>query len=294
MFGADGAILLPNRTQFNEAIADGHQSPRTSEDKKGYISWKGEGARSVRVLRPTLIREIEEDWTKRSGALGRWIIKVRADGSPASPIEFVEFDRGSTEESVWDRVIDVSRRLAVDLGPFGLLARVQGSRWPAADGYINGWNAALESGPPTLALHGTVEVQSLSGRTLGLIVTPLHPLRLAWHGLYDQVAAHARYEQKLTGSAVQSVLRNLDSSSFPATLPRHSGKGIYICGHVGISCGGDDFCDGDPLNQKHRYRCWQCVSVVVASNRSAHSRRRECSGARREIGHYLDWSPTQR
>jgi hypothetical protein len=51
----------------------------------------------------------------------------------------------------------------------------------------------FEGGAPEIALHGTVEVQSVSGRTLGLIVTPLHPLRFAWHGVYDQLAAHARY-----------------------------------------------------------------------------------------------------
>jgi hypothetical protein len=34
------------------------------------------------------------------------------------------------------------------------LARIQGARWPAADGYVNGWITALESGAPELALHG--------------------------------------------------------------------------------------------------------------------------------------------
>jgi hypothetical protein len=64
-------------------------------------------------------------------------------------------------------VVEAARKLATDIGPLGLLARVQGARWPAADAYVNGWIAALEGGSPEIALHGTVEVQSVSGRTLG-------------------------------------------------------------------------------------------------------------------------------
>jgi DNA phosphorothioation-dependent restriction protein DptH len=180
---SDGAIAIATRALFDEAIADGHLPPRASEDKKGYISWRGERGRSIRVLRPLLIRQVEEDWRARNGAVGRWITRVRSDGSPAGALDFKSFERGACEHGIWDRIVEFSRKLALDLGPLGLLARVQGARWPTGDGYLNGWTAALESGAPELALHGTVEVQSPSGRTLGLIVTPLHPLRLAWHSL---------------------------------------------------------------------------------------------------------------
>ena len=47
--------------------------------------------------------------------------------------------------------------------------------------YLLAWAAFLAEGDPLLALAHTVEVQSLSGRTVGLIVLPSHPLRVAWH-----------------------------------------------------------------------------------------------------------------
>ena len=113
-----------------------------------------------------------------------------------------------------------------------MLARVQGVRWPAGDAYVNAWTAALEAGSPQLALHGCVEVRSLSGRAVGLIVTPLHPLRVAWHGLYDQVAAHARYEEGLKPAAVQKVLKGLDSAQVPAVLPGVGGTRGYVFADV--------------------------------------------------------------
>jgi DNA phosphorothioation-dependent restriction protein DptH len=62
-------------------------------------------------------------------------------------------------------------------------------------------------------------VQSLSGSTIGLIVTAAHPLRLAWHAAYDLLAAHARYEDGLSAFEVIRVLAALDSAHFPAALP---------------------------------------------------------------------------
>ena len=228
----DGAISFPDRAAYDEAIAGGHLAPRAAEDKKGYIIWTGERGRSIRVHRPALIRQVEEDWIRRSGAVGRWLQSARADGSPSGPLQFIPIAPGSCDANVWERVTDASRRLAAELGPFGLLARVQGPRWRAGDDYVNGWAAALESGDPELALHGTIEVSSLSGRPLGLMVTPLHPLRLAWHGLYDLVAAHARYEEGVTGADLLRALRAVDSAHFPAALPGVNGTGGYVFADV--------------------------------------------------------------
>ena len=232
----DGAIAIATRAAFEEIIKHGHLPPRASEDKKGFISWQLEGGRSIRVLRPVLIRHVEDDWRDRNGAVGRWIVRVRADGSPAGRPEFRALERGPCEESAWDRVVESARKFAADVGPFGLLARVQGARWPAADAYVNACIAALECGAPEIALHGTVEVQSFSGRTLGLIVTPLFPLKLAWHGVYDQLAAHARYEQGMTPAAVQKSVSALDSAHFPAALPGiRPGGGFRVCGRPRFS-----------------------------------------------------------
>jgi hypothetical protein len=61
--------------------------------------------------------------------------------------------------------------------------------------YLLAWTSLLEEGDPAYALANTVEVQSLAGRTIGLIVLPGHPLRLAWHSAYDNLVLHTRYEQ---------------------------------------------------------------------------------------------------
>jgi DNA phosphorothioation-dependent restriction protein DptH len=283
---SEGAISIATRALFDEAIVDGHRPPLALEDGKGYISWRGEGGRSIRVLRPALIRQVEEDWRKRNGAVGRWIARVRADGSPAGPLEFTSFERGVCDTGLWDRVVEVSRKLALDLGPLGLLARVQGARWPAGDGYLNGWIAALESGAPEIALHGTVEVQSLSGRPIGLIVTPLHPLRLAWHGLYDHLAAHARYEQGLSAPAVQNALKSLDSSHFPAALPGTDTSGFVFADTLGFHAVAMT-CDADPEPKASVALLAMCLGSgqqSVAPSVGAES----ASVLAREIGHYLD------
>jgi hypothetical protein len=217
---SEGAIGLTTRAAFDESTAPGASSG-TAEDKKGFITWKGvPGGRGVRVVRPALIRRVETDWVARGGPVGRWIQTVRTDGSPAGELVFEP-----AAVLPGDRVVDACRRLATELGPTGLLGRVLATRWPAADGYVNAWEKALDAGEPWLALHGTVEVQSQSGRPLGLLVTPLHPLRFAWHALYDSVLAQARYEGGLSTQATIKAAAVIDGAHLPFALPAPAFKG---------------------------------------------------------------------
>jgi DNA phosphorothioation-dependent restriction protein DptH len=283
----DGAISFASRTDYDEAIAEGHMPPRTTEDKKGYIIWTGDRGRSVRVRRPALIRQVEEDWVRQQGAPGRWTQSVRADGSPVGPPMFIALEPGSCNASIWDRVKDASRRLSADLGPFGLLARVQGPRWRAGDDYVNSWIAALESGAPELALHGTVEVKSLSGRPIGVIATPLHPLRLAWHALYDIATAHARYEEGMLAPAVHKAMKSIDSAHFPATLPGAGESRGYVFGDVlGFNAVAMTV-DGEPEPKAAVALLSVCLgggSESVGPSIGAQS----ASLIAREIRHYLD------
>jgi DNA phosphorothioation-dependent restriction protein DptH len=193
---------------------------RAHEDRQGYIAWRSPSGRSFRVFRPPLVREIEQDWTARGGAPGRWSTRVRADGSPAEPVAFHPFDRGACPEDLWDRLAKATRRLCEEAAKgSGLLALVQGARVQWVEDYLLAWAGALEQGSPDLALANTVEVRTLSGRTLGLIVLPGHPVRLAWHAAYDQLAAHGRYEEGMTATKVVDVLTSLDSAHFPEVLP---------------------------------------------------------------------------
>lgn len=229
----DGAIMIKERGTFDKVVAGAPTAERAIEDRKGFIVWKSEGiGRAVRVERPPLIRQIEEDWVDRNGTPGRWVQAVRADGSPAGALRFVPFERGDCDAAAWGRLVDASRKLAEDLGPLGLLARVKTAGWRRADDYVNGWLGGLETGDPELALHGTVEVQAMSGRTLGLLVTPLHPLRFAWGALYDNVVIHARYEQGAEPARLQKTLKSLDSAQFPFVLPGVDGGPVFVFADV--------------------------------------------------------------
>jgi DNA phosphorothioation-dependent restriction protein DptH len=94
--------------------------------------------------------------------------------------------------------------------------------------YLLAWAALLESSAPLLALANTVEVQSLSGRTIGLIVLPSHPLRVAWHVAYDNLAFHSSFEDKAAPKQVRDEFAILDGAMFPAFLPGLEEKAPFV------------------------------------------------------------------
>jgi len=85
--------------------------------------------------------------------------------------------------------------------------------------YLLAWTALLDEGDPSLALANTVEIQSLSGRTIGLIVLPAHPLRVAWQTAYDNLVLHAAFDEKLSPKDIRDELAVLDGAMYPAFLP---------------------------------------------------------------------------
>jgi len=85
--------------------------------------------------------------------------------------------------------------------------------------YLLAWTALLDEADPSLALANTVEVQSLSGRPIGLIVLPSHPLRVAWHVAYDNLVLHAAFAQNMSPKDIRDELAALDGAMFPAFLP---------------------------------------------------------------------------
>jgi hypothetical protein len=85
--------------------------------------------------------------------------------------------------------------------------------------YLLAWSALLDEGEPSLALANTVEVQSLSGRTIGLIVLPSHSLRIAWMAAYDNLVLYAAFDQNRNPNDVRKELSALDGAMYPAFLP---------------------------------------------------------------------------
>src|SRR5262249_46169572 len=156
--------------------------------------------KSFRVFRPPLVHEVEQDWVARAGEIGRWRVKVRASGARAGLPEFVPIaaPSGTSWQSLWDRAVSASPRMAERGGACGGgVGQVYDQDAKVFDTvvkeYMIAWEKLLDEADPHCALANTVEIQSLSGRTIGLIVLPTHPLRVAWHVAYDNLVLDTRF-----------------------------------------------------------------------------------------------------
>ena len=188
-----------------------------------------DAGKSFRVHRPSLVAEVEKDWTERGGAIGRWVVSVRRSGEPAGPARFVPIEpvavKGTSDvESAWGRVKYASRRLAEHFGRSGggpgqVYSESSKVFETIVREYILAWAAALDVAEPGLALAQTVEIQSLSRRTIGLIVLPAHPLRVAWHAAYDNLVLHSAFEHHATAKHIRDEFAVLDGAMFPPFLP---------------------------------------------------------------------------
>ena len=208
-------------------------------DARGFVVLRPPDARlrkSFRVFRPPLIRDVESEWTSRQGALGRWRVRVRASGERAAGLEWVPAEGG--EGTAWGRTVAASRRLAErfrDGG--GGVGQVHDDRSRSFDGvkeYVLAWTALLDDADSSLAICNTVEVQSLSGRTIGLIVLPAHPLRVAWQAAYDNLLFHAVFDEGQAFGQVREELRGLDGAMFPALLPNPAGGAFVFADTLGF------------------------------------------------------------
>ncbi len=224
---SEGLIELENREKASELSS----SIRTlSVDSKGFVLLRTpQRSKSFRVFRAPLIQQVESDWAARSGAIGRWRVRVRASGARATPLEFVAFEysesaSGASWRSPWERATRASKfmaeRFAASGGGVGQIYDERSKGFEAVvKEYILAWATLFEEGDPSLALANTVEIQSLSGRTIGLIVMPGHPMRVAWHVAYDNLVLHSAFEQGAAAKEIRKEFLLLDGAMFPAFLP---------------------------------------------------------------------------
>ncbi len=235
----EGAVELDTREEAEalaEAAAKGeHGNP----DNKGFLSYrprdkKGEIRKSFRVERPPLLAKIEKDWSERNDApIGRWVVRARPDGSLVQGPDYepVPTDGlGDAEQKLREATEALRKRLS---GTGGMLSQIyvhKGTGASVIGEYLNAWMSALESGPARLALANTVEVQSPSGETIGLIVLPFHPIRMAWQAAFDTLAIHLRWEQGLKADRVRKALSNLDGAHFPFLLPGLKAGEAFVFG----------------------------------------------------------------
>lgn len=224
---SEGLIELDDRDTVTALASATDSFPL---DSKGYVVLRTpQRGKSFRVFRPPLIHEVEQDWVVQNGQIGRWRVKVRASGARAGVPEFVpiepsESSSGTAWQAQWERATNVSRRMAERFGTCGGgVGQIYDQNAKVFDTvikeYLLAWTALLDVADPVLALANTVEIQSLSGRTIGIVVLPAHPLRVAWHVGYDNLVLHTRYEQGITPKQLRDELELLDGAVFPAFLP---------------------------------------------------------------------------
>ena len=233
---SEGLVELDDWENMS-AIAD--SSANFSFDEKGnwvLLRTSAETKRlSFRVPCPPLIREVEKQWAEQGGAIGHWRIKVRTSGARAGDVEFICHEgTGPT----WDKATGASRKLADCVRESGgVVGHVYDDKAKAFDSvkeYLRAWTALLESGDPSLALCNTVEVRSLAGRMIGLIVLPMHPLRVAWHAAYDNLVFHSAFEQGQKAKDVRDEFQCLDGAMFPAFLPNPDGGSFVFADTLGF------------------------------------------------------------
>jgi DNA phosphorothioation-dependent restriction protein DptH len=222
---SEGLIELEDRDKVSVLASSTEVLP---VDSKGFVLLRTpQRGKSFRVFRPSLLHEVEQQWAERAGAIGRWRVRVRASGARAAEPDFVPMSDPSQ-----DRVTNACRRMAERFAACSGVGQIYDEKSKTFDTvvkeYLLAWASLLEHGNPSLALVNTVEVQSLSGRTIGLIVLPSHPLRVAWHVAYDNLVLHAAFDEGAAPKDIRHELSALDGAMFPAFLPGLEDSGSFV------------------------------------------------------------------
>ena len=240
-----GSVAKNVRT-FSEGIAELSRevasslviNPTVKTDAKGFLVLRApvEGGKraSYKVHRPPLIKEAEADWLARGGPICRWVAQVRESGQWAGKLEFVPFGGGAGQ--AWGRALAASHKLVSRFQGVGGAGQIYDGEvgFETPQEYLRAWSALLETGDPMLALAHTVEVQSLSGRSIGLIVLPAHPLRVAWAAAYDNLVLHTAFDLGQRAKDIREEFNGLDGAMFPAFLPNPHGGAFVFADTLGF------------------------------------------------------------
>lgn len=208
------AHIVQDGESYKHLVKQIYNGQFFSHDKKGHITCRWEN-KIARVYGPPLLAELAKDWVTREGTLGRWRLRVRADGTPVGKAEFIPIAAGASA----DKLIQASRKLAEWLdgsqGPLGILYNNE----KVFNDYVQAANEVWRTSAPELTLIHTLEVISLAGRCLGLIVLPTHPLRVAWQQSFDLLVEHHRYTEELPAPEIKRLLETITGAHYPAFLP---------------------------------------------------------------------------
>ncbi len=235
------ASFMGQRQMGKQGMPD-NGAPASSAKPQNLVFRLNKTRRGFRVERPAMLRLIEDAWVKTGDTpIGRWRVTCRPDGSRAGNVEFVSLPQDGCPAAEWTKLNEAARKFRDDcMKSGGVLSRFylhdHGSATPA-NNYINAWQNALEVGSPVLAIANTLEVVTLSGRTVGLVVLPLHAQRVAWQCAYDTLALHLKLEEKVPVKRLrQSTLAWLDGANVPFALPGiTSGQSFLFADTVGFA-----------------------------------------------------------
>ena len=208
------AHIVPDGDGFRRLAKEPGNKQFFGRDAKGYITCRWE-RRAGKVFCPPLLTRLADDWVARNGALGRWRLPVRADGRPVGEAEFIPVDADPAAERLREASRQLADWLAGSQGPLGILY----DNLEVINRYVRSALDIWLNSAPALTLIQTLEVISLAGRRLGLIVLPTHPLRVAWQQSFDLLVAHYRYEEGLPAVKLQRLLANVTSAHCPAFMP---------------------------------------------------------------------------
>ena len=212
--------VAPDWESFKSLAREPKKAEFFSRDKKGYISCRCQG-KVGRVFCPPLLARLADDWIAGNGALGRWRLRVRADGTPVEEAKFVPVASNGGAERLTQASRQFANWLAGTQGPLGILYQYEDAS--AINSYVLAALSVWGAGAPELTLIQTLEVMSVAGHRLGLIVLPTHPLRVAWQQSYDLLAAYHRYhkanEDKLSPRRIEQILSRITGAHCPAFLP---------------------------------------------------------------------------
>ena len=205
------------------------EQPVFGADKKGYVTLR-HNHRGARVAAPRAFIELAKAWAvDKAGVPGRWRVTVRADGSPVNGLAIAEFIPTECNDRAFERASRIfAEWVARPGGPVGALYHHDNT--PAVKNYVEAAAGAFSTSAPDITLVQTVEVVSLSGRTIGIIVLPTHPLRVAWQQSFDMLVWHARFETGVDRKHLENLVSACSGSQYPAMLPGIGDSKPFIFG----------------------------------------------------------------
>lgn len=226
------AHIAADKDAFKQLACDPGNRQLFGNDAKGFITCRWEG-KVGKVFSPPLLSRLGKDWVERGGTVGRWRMRIRADGTPVGETEFIDMGVELTAERLTDASRQMANWLGNSQGPLGVLYHHEGVE--AINKYILAAMDVWKGCAPSLTLIHTLEVVSLTGQCHGLIVLPTHPLRVAWQQSFDLLVAHHRYEESLPAAKVERLLEKVTGAHYPSFLPGlEPGKSFVFADTLGF------------------------------------------------------------